>query len=334
MIKMKERLRAFYADYSSYILPVLKFGLAILFYVLINNRLGYLEVLNKLYILIILAAISAILPFNGTVLIGMALIVAHCFGLGAETGIFAMILYLVMVLLYFRFVPNDSLAILLTPFAGMCHLEAAVPLGLGLIRGPESALSGVCGVISWQFVEIVHNEIAPLKEADAGMLNVLQSIPKSLFSAKLIVYMIAFAAATVVTAILVRHLTTWTRLTAVIAGTIVYLVIVLAGGAASHVKIGVAGTLFGTLAAAVIVLFLDYFVYSVDYRQAKFIQYEDDDYYYYVKAIPKIRSGGTRPVRYYDDSDDENRGGGSPVESQDVEGVDFKTKLEDSLRDL
>lgn len=334
MENLKERLKAFYADYSTYILPVVKFAIAMLIYVLINNRIGYLEALNKLYILVILAAISAILPFNGTVLIGIALIVAHCFGLGVETGIFALVLYIVMVLLYFRFVPRDALVLLLTPFAGILHVEAAVPLCLGLVRGPESALSAICGMISWQFVEIVHDEIAPLKEADAGMLNVLQSIPKSLFGARLLVMVIAAAATAVLVSMIVRYLTTWTRLTAVLAGTILYLVIMLAGSAASHVSLNYAAVIVGTLVSAVIALAMNYFIYSVDYRQSKFIQFEDDDNYYYVKVIPKIHAGAAKPVRYYDDSSSHRGGPDAPVDGADVEGVDFKTKLEDSLKDL
>jgi hypothetical protein len=333
MINLRERLKAFYADYSFYILPVIKFALALGIYVLINNRLGYLEALNKLFILVILAAISAILPFNATVLIGIALIVAHCFGLGTETGLFALVLYVVLVLLYFRFVPRDALVMLLTPVAGIFHMEAVVPLCLGLVRGPESALSAVCGLISWQYVEIVHDEIAPLKEADAGMLNVLQSIPKSLFSSELLLCIVASAAATVLVAMIVRHMTTYTRLRAVIAGAVLYLVIMLAGSVASGVTLNYLSVIIGTVAAAAVALFLNSFVYSVDYRQSRFIQFEDDDYYYYVKAIPKMRAGGAKPVRYYDDSS-RHDGSGVPVNGQDVDGVDFKTKLEDSLKDL
>jgi len=333
MGNLRERLKAFYADYSFYILPVMKFALALGIYVLINNRLGYMEALNRLFILVILAAISALLPFNATVMIGIALIVAHCFGLGVETGLFALVLYVVLVLLYFRFVPRDALVMLMTPVAGILHMEAVVPLCLGLVRGPESALSAACGLVSWQFVEIVHDEIAPLKEADAGMLNVLQSIPASLFSPKLLLCVIASAAATVLVALIVRHMTTYTRLRAVIAGAVLYLVIMLVGGVAVGVELNDPAIVAGTAASAAVALFLNMFVYSVDYRQSRFIQFEDDDYYYYVKAIPKMRAGGAKPVRYYDDSSRQN-GTGTPVNGQDVDGVDFKTKLEDSLKDL
>ena len=35
--------------------------------------------------------------------------------------------------------------------------------------------------------------------------------------------------------------------------------------------------------------FLQFFLHSVDYTKAEKVQFEDDDYYYYVKAVPKIK---------------------------------------------
>ena len=88
-----------------------------------------------------------------------------------------------------------------------------------------------------------------------------------------------------------------------------------------------------TVVSIILTLIIKVFIISVDYSGTEYAQFEDDDYYYYVKAIPKMRAGGAKPVRYYDDSSRQN-GTGTPVNGQDVDGVDFKTKLEDSLKDL
>ena len=46
------------------------------------------------------------------------------------------------------------------------------------------------------------------------------------------------------------------------------------------------------------------FVFSVDYAKTERVQFEDDGYYYYVKAVPKIRTRKTRTRRRYDPDDD------------------------------
>ena len=35
---------------------------------------------------------------------------------------------------------------------------------------------------------------------------------------------------------------------------------------------------------------VQFFCFSLDYRKVEYLQFEDDDYYYYVKAVSKLRS--------------------------------------------
>ena len=44
----------------------------------------------------------------------------------------------------------------------------------------------------------------------------------------------------------------------------------------------------GNILAILIGLVLEFFLFSVDYSRTEHIQYEDDEYYYYVKAVPKM----------------------------------------------
>ena len=42
------------------------------------------------------------------------------------------------------------------------------------------------------------------------------------------------------------------------------------------------------VASIAVSLIFVFFIYDVDYRATEYLQFEDDDYYYYVKAMPKI----------------------------------------------
>ena len=44
----------------------------------------------------------------------------------------------------------------------------------------------------------------------------------------------------------------------------------------------------GSIAAIAVGLILELFFFTVDYARSENLQYEDDEYYYYVKAVPKI----------------------------------------------
>ena len=55
------------------------------------------------------------------------------------------------------------------------------------------------------------------------------------------------------------------------------------------VALVMSGTMIaGMLVSVILALIYTFFVFAVDYTRTEFLQYEDDDYYYYVKAVPKI----------------------------------------------
>ena len=50
----------------------------------------------------------------------------------------------------------------------------------------------------------------------------------------------------------------------------------------------VPGLIIAILLSAAVAGVYHFFVFAVDYSRTEFVQFEDDDYYYYVKAVPKI----------------------------------------------
>ena len=68
------------------------------------------------------------------------------------------------------------------------------------------------------------------------------------------------------------------------------IVMLAAGGSVLGVEISIGGVLIGTVAAALVSALLQFLECTVDYKHKEFLEFEDDDYYYYVKAIPKLGS--------------------------------------------
>ena len=46
--------------------------------------------------------------------------------------------------------------------------------------------------------------------------------------------------------------------------------------------------IIGSVASIIICLILKLFAFAVEYTRTEYLQFEDDEYYYYVKALPKI----------------------------------------------
>ena len=344
--EFRKKLEHFYAQYDIYILPALKFLLALAVYAGINHLLGYMRQLDNIFVVLVLALISAVLPLNGIVVLSFLLCTAHCFGLGLEVGACAVILFLLMAFLYFRFVPGDALALVLTPAAFFLHIPGTVPLALGMLRGPVSALSAALGVVSWQFLDVVRTDVAPLYESgEGGALAIIEKLGGGLFrDGQLWVLVLASAAAALIVSSVRKLDIDYAETVSLGIGCGAYLIILLGGGVFVGSFAPVPVILFGAIGAGAIVWLLSVFVYQPDYAGSQRLKFEDDEYYYFVRAVPKrgafadtrFRNGGFRGSRLPEDD------GGAPVESAETaggtadgfDGVDYGGKLEETLKDL
>lgn len=103
----------------------------------------------------------------------------------------------------------------------------------------------------------------------------------------LIVTAIAFAAALLVLyTIRCRRLNNaW--VIGIIAGAVVELIVLIAGTVMTDADISIIGAILGIIVSAVITFLVYLFRYNLNYQSVENVQFEDDAYYYYVKAVPK-----------------------------------------------
>lgn len=98
---------------------------------------------------------------------------------------------------------------------------------------------------------------------------------------------VAFAA-TVVVVYFIRRLSvdySWTI--AMITGALLDVLILLFGDLMYNTKLSIMGVIVGSVVSVLLVKVLEFFIFNIDYSRTEFVQFEDDEYYYYVKAVPK-----------------------------------------------
>ena len=64
--------------------------------------------------------------------------------------------------------------------------------------------------------------------------------------------------------------------------------ILLVGDLVFDTNVSILGLIIGTIFSVGIAKIVEFFAFHVDYSRAEKVQFEDDEYYYYVKAVPKI----------------------------------------------
>lgn len=291
LLVIKEQLIKIYARFEAYITPLLKFLTMLFSLIIINSNVGFMNRLKNPAIVLIVALLSSFLPLNVMILLAGLFIILHMYALSLECAVIVGLVFLLMFVLYFRFTPKDSIAVILTPVCFALKIPYVMPLSMGFVGGPLSCISVSCGVVVYYILNYVKNnseQLAGSEEAENAMSGFKYVIDSLIKNDTMILMVIAFSVMVVLVYMIKRLSVNYSWRIALGAGAIVGLLIVLIGSASMDADISAVGAIFGTLVSALLVLVLQFFIFNVDYSRTEYVQFEDDEYFYYVKAIPKL----------------------------------------------
>lgn len=289
LLVFREQLKKFYSKYELYITPLCKFLLALVSLLVINSRIGYMSTLKNAAVVLILALLCSFLPINLTIVITAAVTLAHLYAFSIECAIVALAVFLLLFILYFRFSPKDTLAVLLTPICFVLKVPYVMPIAVGLIGTPASSVAVASGVIVYYMLAGMNESASVLNTFDAdGMVDKFRYCIDTLMGNRAMMVAIVAFAATVLVVWFIRRLSidhAWTI--AMITGALLNILILLFGDLMYSTDISIIGLILGSIVSVLLVKVLQFFVFNVDYSRTEMVQFEDDEYYYYVKAVPK-----------------------------------------------
>lgn len=289
LLVAKQYIKNFISKYEVYLKPLLKMILALISLMMINGKIGYMHRLDNISLVLIIALMCSFMPANFIVFVAAAFIVLHLYALSLECAAIALVIFMVMFLLYFRFSPRDTLVILLTPICFVLKIPYVMPLAMGLLGGPASAISVGCGVMVSYLISYVADNATALSGMDTeDIATKFRFIIDGLIDNKGMILTIAFAV-TIILVYMLKRLTVdhaWTI--AIIAGAIADVMILLVGDLIFDTNVSIVSIIVGTIFSVLIAKVVEFFAFHVDYSRVEKVQFEDDEYYYYVKAVPKI----------------------------------------------
>lgn len=290
LLVLKERLIKFYARLEIYILPLLKFVTALIVLLIINGNLGYMYRLKNPAIVIMVALACSFLPSNMIIIVAAAYVILHLYALSLECAIVVLLVFVLMFVLYFRFSPKDSMAVLLTPICFALRIPYVMPLTMGFIGNPMSVVSVGSGTVVYYMLKYIKDNETQLGnlEADSAAANFKYVVDNIMNNKEMVLMAVAFGI-TIVLVYLVKRLSidhSWRIALGV--GAISNIMVIFIGDLSLDIDANLGATILGSIVSVLFVIVLQFFVFNVDYSRTEYVQFEDDEYYYYVKAIPKI----------------------------------------------
>lgn len=290
LLETKENLKKFYNRNEAFAAPALKFCLSFLIFLLINIKLGYNDKIDSVIVVLVAALFCSFMPLKVTAVVAGGFLLLHFYALAPECALVMGVLLFLMFLLYLRFVPKETIVVLITPILFFLKIPYTIPIAMGLIGGPASVISVSFGIIITYLVEYTEMNATTISAMDTETsITKLRYVVDGILTNKaMLVMLLSFAITLLVVYIVRRKSMDHAWMIAIISGALLNVFVLLVGEFLFELNYSILGILFGSVISAFLCRLLQFFTFNIDYSRAENVQFEDDEYYYYVKAVPKI----------------------------------------------
>ena len=290
LLELREKLKKIYSRNEAFILPVIKFLLSFIVLSIINGKMGYMTKLDNMAIVLIVSLLCSFLPTGFMAFFAMMFAVLHMYALSIETAAVGLVVFLLLYLLFLRFTAKEALVVVLTPVLCMLKLPYVMPVAMGLIGTPASCVSVGCGVVVYYLLQTVITNAPTINSMGAEEATAkLRLLIDGMLGNKAMLVMIAAFAITVIVVYLIRRMSvdhSWTI--AMVAGVMIEVMILLVGDLMYDTNLSIVSALLGAVVTLIACKIIEFFRFCLDYSRTEKVQFEDDEYYYYVKAVPKM----------------------------------------------
>lgn len=290
LLVFKEKLKRFYGKYSLYVTAAQKFLVGFLSFYLINANIGFYAALKSPLIALVMGLLASFLPYGVTAFLAGVLVLIHVSQVSLEVTIILFVFMLAVMLLYYGFRPGDGYLLLLVPMMFFLRIPYVIPLIVGLSGGIVAIVPVTCGVCIYYIMMYLKQNAGFLAGGNvADTANRFLQVIQNVFGNELMWVMAAAFAAAVLVVFIIRNLSVdyaWSI--AIVAGVVTQLAVIFIGDFSYNLPISMIPMIAGVAVSVALALVYQFFVFAVDYTRTEYLQYEDDEYYYYVKAVPKI----------------------------------------------
>ncbi len=297
MLVFKTRLKELYERHYKVIRSILKILVSAGLFAVVFYQLPFQQQLAE-YMVPLVIMLALICGFVPDVVVMCLVALLALFEISALSAVAAFGFFAVLAiyfLLFGRYTKTQSYIVLLIPVLSVCHLSYAVPIIAALFLTPAMIPACVVGLLVQYLIQGIQEYYLISQSAvDTGnTMEVLQHIVNYVLkNREMLIYMGTFAIVYLLVYVIRKgrfnhasHIGIFVGIIACMGGVISGEVLWSVQGTTNHLLIGLAIT-------AVIAYIVQFFRMSVDYTGTRKLQFEDDEYFYYVKAVPKLKVTG------------------------------------------
>ncbi len=291
LITIRDNIKAFLIKYDKFIIPAAKFIGVFIVLLCYNHLMGYSDQASSGAVIFVVSLLSSFMP-AGLIVLMLGLVgLVHMYAVGIDVALLYFAVFLLMYLLYMRFAPKYGWIVVVMPVLYMLHLHYLIPIVAGIFIGPAAIVPMAFGIVFYYFVDFVAQykdlmTTASDSETIQGFSYVLDGLKGS---KEMWITIIVFAVVLIVTYIIYRLSFKYSWFVAIVSGAVLNAILLLSLAVVLELDAPVVWIFIGCVLAGALAVVAQFFKGVLDYSRTENVQFEDDEYYYYVKAVPKIR---------------------------------------------
>lgn len=292
LLTIRNRIETFFNRFPMALRFVLRLLISFFVLLAVRNGLGYNALLSHLWFVIAFAVVCAFIPVRVLPLVLGAYTSVQIVSLSVGVAVTAFIIMLIIYLMYLRMNARYGYVLLLMLLACVLRIPLVIPLVLAVSMPMSSIAVVISGcIVYYMFHYISINSVVITGYTGSGELAAASVFINGLLTYKEFVYTLLLLTLVFFIVYFVKKINmNRANDMAVAIGAGSYVIMALI----THVILNsltfqrLRTILIGTAVALVVALIAENIILPVDFSKAELLEFDDEEYHYYVRAVPKV----------------------------------------------
>nr|MBQ6241168.1 hypothetical protein [Lachnospiraceae bacterium] len=283
-------VKRFYASWCVYLTMAAKCAVAFCAFSYINQYFPGRAFLLRFIVVAAISLLASVLPWKYLSFLAAVWLLAQLSALSLEAAAFTFVVLLILALARYLLLPGSGLALVVLPILFLWKVPFLVPLVVGVTGVLSGFVSVGSGVVIFYLLQFLSRNLEYLTapEGDTLVQRLFFLLKGMAEHPQLMTVVLCFCLTTLVVYLISRLKVDYAPQIAVGFGAV--LDPLLLAGIFDFLRrpAGPESLVWGSLVSLLIALMISFAHRFLNYAKTENVQFEDDEYYYYVKAVPKI----------------------------------------------
>lgn len=290
MLELREKLYRYYISYEQYVKWLFRFLYSLLAFSAVAMNFGYKDTFVHPVFVVCLSLVGMFMPEGAFVLLVFLYTALQVYFLSPVLAAVILLTGVFLFSMLVRFEKQTILAMVFVPVFLWCKVPFWIPVVIGLMFTPAGVLTAASGVIMYYALHSVKLLEKQVHNGGMDIITLLKNSADMILSNKEMYSMLfTFTAIILVTYFVRLQKMSYSFEIGVGLGTACGILVPLIGNIGFGCHFSMPFLFIGAILSGMISCLVHFGHMMLDYGATEEVQFEDEDYYYYVRAVPKLK---------------------------------------------